>query len=141
MEITLSLDKPCLYPGEVVKCTVQVRVQIRPGQEWGRCNEGQLLQVACNDPSIGSGRLDVAVECYGSERIDPGWVGLLYRPDVPAIKDGRVSGNDTVDIVRFTLLLVPWHQVEGWFGMQSCLLLLTVNLNLWLEGTRLLVQV
>jgi hypothetical protein len=35
--------------------------------------------------------LQLHFECSGSERVDPSWVGHLYRPDVTAVKDQRVG--------------------------------------------------
>jgi hypothetical protein len=34
--------------------------------------------------------LQLLFECSGSERVDPSWVGHLYKPEVTAIKDHKV---------------------------------------------------
>lgn len=40
--------------------------------------------------NVSSEQLQLSFECSGSERVEPSWVGHLYRPDVTAVKDNRV---------------------------------------------------
>eukprot|EP00775_Hariotina_reticulata_P007093 gene7093-7306_t len=78
MELSIALEKPCYYPGDVLKCLVKVR---RLGTEGG-----PTTTAADALPEV----LQLHYECSGSERVDPSWVGHLYRPEVTAVKDQRV---------------------------------------------------
>ncbi|KAF8058458.1 hypothetical protein HT031_005582 [Scenedesmus sp. PABB004] len=72
MELSLALERPCYFPGEVVKVLVKVR------------------RLPDAPPPPGGDALSLSFECAGSERVDPSWVGALYRPEVTATKDSRV---------------------------------------------------
>jgi hypothetical protein len=60
------------------------------------CNATQQVRRAVDAPAAaaadGSAEvLQLLFECSGSERVDPSWVGHLYKPEVTAIKDHKVS--------------------------------------------------
>ena len=80
MDIAISLDRLCYFPGDVVRCLVQVaHVAADPTAELPISN------------------VQLTVECGGTERVDPSWVANLYRPDVPAVKEGKVGGVGRVE--------------------------------------------
>ncbi|WIA37821.1 hypothetical protein OEZ86_014682 [Tetradesmus obliquus] len=81
MELSLALEKPCYFPGEVLKCLIKVR---RTGDAAAAA---AAAAVVAGDGSAEV--LQLLFECSGSERVDPSWVGQLYKPEVTAIKDHK----------------------------------------------------
>jgi hypothetical protein len=62
------------------------------------CNATQQVRRAVDAPAAAAAAADgsaevlqLLFECSGSERVDPSWVGHLYKPEVTAIKDHKVS--------------------------------------------------
>jgi hypothetical protein len=38
--------------------------------------------------------VQLSVEAFGVEKVDPGWVQSLYQPQVAATKDAKVGGAE-----------------------------------------------
>lgn len=79
LQVTLliSFTPPCCLPAAIAM-QQQVRRQ---------CDAAAVPAAFIGAPES----LQLLFECSGSERVDPGWVGSLYRPEVTAVKDNRVS--------------------------------------------------
>lgn len=122
MELSITLEKSCYFPGELLKCLVKVGVSTqRPGghplQNTTQQSEANLssrpsllrAQVKKTQPDSSSSTaagpdaaLELLFECSGSERVDPSWVGRLYHPEVTAQKDNKVCVG-----LGVTLVLCP----------------------------------
>eukprot|EP00879_Flechtneria_rotunda_P029080 GHRR01031344.1.p1 GENE.GHRR01031344.1~~GHRR01031344.1.p1 ORF type:complete len:410 (+),score=179.61 GHRR01031344.1:497-1726(+) len=75
MELSIALEKPCYFPGELLKCHVKVsRLAGAPAAQPAHATVDQL---------------QLSFECSGTERVDPSWVHHLYLPEVTAAKDNR----------------------------------------------------
>lgn len=97
MELNITLEKSCYFPGELLKCLVKV---VTTASVCGLLHSHSLPQRALTltqvkrTPDSSAATPDVALElffeCSGSERVDPSWVGRLHHPEVTAQKDNKV---------------------------------------------------
>jgi hypothetical protein len=103
MELNITLEKSCYFPGELLKCLVKVRTVVSPCPWLAAQRTPSLAQHAPSLPQVKrapdsssvapphpDAGLELFFECSGSERVDPSWVGRLYHPEVTAQKDNKV---------------------------------------------------
>lgn len=98
MELNITLEKSCYFPGELLKCLVKVgtaapcvwsAAQPQPASACA-LTLSQVKRAPDSSAAIPDAALELFFECSGSERVDPSWVGRLYHPEVTAQKDNKV---------------------------------------------------
>lgn len=53
----------------------------------------QVRQTGDSPSTSYADNVSVTAECSGTEKLDPGWLGVLYRPTVPTTKDSKVRAT------------------------------------------------